>query len=370
METKEKNRITPGGVWALCPRRHAVLLVSLLWLAFYFLYRSHRGIMNFLCRYLVRPWHRLMGSFTSLWRFSLAEWLILAAVLTGLGLLTAFVILLIRRRGRRAYRCAVSLVTLAAVIFGLFCLWWGVLYYSDSFRDQSGLEDRAVSTDELESVTRYFAGLANTYSSRVERDGAGLYTAERRTIFDKSETLYHAVQTLYPCLDGPDTRAKPVVFSRYMSWINYTGFFFPYTAEANVNVDSPLCLLPSTIAHELAHQRGVAGEDEANFVAVLACLESGDADYTYSAALLAYIYLGNALNQADYSAWSDVYGSLNDQVRADLTDNNAYWDRYKTKAADVSEKVYETFLKTYGDDRGMQSYGACVDLLVAYYGGK
>lgn len=44
-----------------------------------------------------------------------------------------------------------------------------------------------------------------------------------------------------------------------MSRINYTGFFFPYTAEANVNVDSPLCMLPSTIAHELAHQRGVAG---------------------------------------------------------------------------------------------------------------
>jgi len=36
--------------------------------------------------------------------------------------------------------------------------------------------------------------------------------------------------------------------------------------------------------------------------------------------------------------------------------------------ADVSETVYESFLRTYGDDRGMQSYGACVDLLVACYG--
>lgn len=39
----------------------------------------------------------------------------------------------------------------------------------------------------------------------------------------------------------------------------------------------------------------------------------------------------------------------------------------KRPRADVSEKVYESFLQTYGDDRGMQSYGACVDLLTVYY---
>ena len=62
-----------------------------------------------------------------------------------------------------------------------------------------------------------------------------------------------------------------------------------------------------------------------------------------------------------------MYTSLSESVRADLRTNNAYWAQFETKAADVSEKVYESFLQTYGDDRGMQSYGACVDLLTVYY---
>ena len=34
-----------------------------------------------------------------------------------------------------------------------------------------------------------------------------------------------------------------------------------------MNVDCPACLIPETIAHEMAHQRMVASELEANFVA-------------------------------------------------------------------------------------------------------
>ena len=59
-----------------------------------------------------------------------------------------------------------------------------------------------------------------------------------------------------------------------MSYLDFTGFFFPFTAEANVNTDFPGALFASTIAHELSHQRGVAREQEANFTAVLACLNT------------------------------------------------------------------------------------------------
>ena len=32
-----------------------------------------------------------------------------------------------------------------------------------------------------------------------------------------------------------------------------------------------------------------------------------------------------------------------------------------------ADKVYDTSLKAYGDEDGIQSYGTVVDLLVAYY---
>ena len=367
METTEKKKITFRPLWRLCPARHAVLLISLAWLAAYFLLRENRAVMNFLCKALVRPWHAFAGRLFSAVPFSVTEWVILFLATLGVVLLVLLIVQLIRRRWVKAYRTGMTILSVSAVMFALFCLWWGVLYYSDSFTEQAGLERRNISVQELETVTRYFAEQASSAGERVERGEDGVFRADKSDIFRRSADIYGGAEQIFPCLAAPAVRAKPVLLSRLLSYIRCTGFFFPYTAEANLNADSPACLLPSTIAHELAHLRGVAREDEANFCAVVACMESGDEDYRYSGALLAYIYLGNALYSADYDAWREVYSTLSENVRADLRANNDYWARFETPAADVSEKVYESFLQTYGDDRGMQSYGACVDLLTVYY---
>lgn len=367
METTEKKKITFRPLWRLCPARHAVLLISLAWLAAYFLLRENRAVMNFLCKALVRPWHAFAGRLFSAVTFSVTEWVILFLAALGVVLLVLLIVRLIRRRWVKAYRTGMTILSVSAAMFALFCLWWGVLYYSDSFTEQAGLERRNISVQELETVTRYFAEQANAAGEHVERGEDGVFRANKSDIFRRSVDIYGGAEQIFPCLAAPAVRAKPVLLSRLLSYIRYTGFFFPYTAEANLNADSPACLLPSTIAHELAHLRGVAREDEANFCAVVACLESGDEDYRYSGALLAYIYLGNALYSADYDAWREVYSTLSENVRADLRANNDYWARFETPAADVSEKVYESFLQTYGDGRGMQSYGACVDLLTVYY---
>ncbi len=368
METREKNKTWLGRWWRLCPVRHFLLILSLVWLGVYFTTRENRGWMELLCRTLVRPWHRWAGRLYSLVRFSAAEWIVGAWILMGICFIVQGVICLVKRHGGAAFcRWAASLLTVVSVLFGLFSLWWGVFYYSGTFQEQTGLQDRPVSAGELKTVTAYFADLANEYSARVERDADGVFTADLRSLFDHSETLYRAAEETFPVLAGPELRAKPVIASRVMSWMNNTGFFFPYTAEANVNVDCPMALLPATVAHELAHQRGVAREDEANFAGIFACMEDGDPAFAYSGALMAYVYLGNALHSADYAAWQEVHQTLNEDVRRDLAVHNAYWDRFDTKVAEVHDKVYEAFLETYGDDRGMQSYDACVDLLVAWY---
>lgn len=360
---KEKKRIS-------CPLRWAVLLLSLLWLGFYFAFRDRKEWMDAVCRTLVRPWHRFAGRFFDAAAFSVVEVLGFALVLLLLTALIVFIRRAAKGRmsGGEALRWLLTALCLAALLFALFCLWWGVYYYAPSFSEQSGLEAKPVSVEELESVTRWFAGICNDYAPRLPRDENGLYVGDEEAIFAHSAVLYREVSEKIPCLAGPENHAKPVKASILLSYVNCTGFFCPYTGEASVNTHMPLTLLPATIAHELAHQRGVAAEDEANFAAVLSSLENGQEDYVYSAAVMAYIYLGNALHRADYDRWKAVYDSLSEEVHRDLRAHNAYWDRFETPVKEVSDKVYSAFLETYGDDRGLQSYGACVDLLVAYYG--
>ena len=73
-------------------------------------------------------------------------------------------------------------------------------------------------------------------------------------------------------------RPKAVALSVGMSAIGITGIYFPFYAEANLNTNIPSYELGVTMAHELAHAHGVAQEGEANVVAYVLCLRSGD-DY-------------------------------------------------------------------------------------------
>ena len=113
----------------------------------------------------------------------------------------------------------------------------------------------------------------------------------------------------------------------------------------------------------------MAKEQEANFTAVLACLDCGDPEYAYSACLLAYTHLGNALYDADRAAWEEVRESLGEDVLRDLRERARYWAQFDTPVQAASNAVYEGFLHSYDQTLGLKSYGACVDLLVHYYYG-
>lgn len=367
MEVRTKNKIK--ALWRLCPRRHLGLAFGLFLMCVYHLLRGNRAVMQALCEHLARPWHRGMGRLFSLVPFSVAELVYAALVLFVVIYLTVQIAGLVRgtERGKRLYKTAVTLLCAASLLYGGFCMLWGVYYSASDAQQALGLVAEPVSEEDLYLVGSYFRELANTYAEKTQRDENGCYTADKEALFAASAQLYGSVAAQYPSLDGPALRAKPMLFSKFMSWINFTGFFFPFTGEANLNVDAPQSLLPATIAHELAHQRGVAREDEANFVAVLACMEADNPDYRYSAALVALIHLGNALYEADPARYVQLREGYSEAVLADLRQNSAYWARYETVAAELSGEVYEGFMATYGEDRGLRSYGACVDLLVACY---
>ncbi len=358
-----------AAMFALCPGAHFAALTGAGLIALFFCLRGNTALMLSLSAGLVHPLHLALARLTAPLPFSLAEWLYAAVIGGTLVYIIYELVQLALRPGRlaRLYRLCVRLLALGLGIYALFCLFWGVYYYGDDFLTRSGLETQAVSPEQLELVTLYFAERLNESSALVPRDAEGLCRSDRAAVLARSPLLFDAVQTRYPCLAAPPLPAKAMFFSRFMSRIGFTGFFCPFTAEANVSTAFPEALFAATVAHELSHQRGVAKEEEANFVAVLASLESGDADYVYSACMLAYIHLGNALAGVDPGALRLISSGLCDEVRADLAANNRYWEEFETPVQTVTNTVYEGFLQSYGQTLGMRSYGACVDLLVNTY---
>ena len=345
------------------------LLIGVVLYLGYLLICISRQTTNFILQHLTTPYKRMMGALCDLIPFSVMEIVVLLTVLVIIAVIIRCVVLAIRKENRMMVilRTIAGLAAAGILIWDGYCWLWGLNYYGDSFSDKSGLEQLPVSDEALYETTIYYAELANTYAGSVSRDETGVFNEDLDTIFAQSDHIYAGIVQQYPFLDAPFRTPKRMVTSGLMSRINFTGVYFPFNSETNINDQAPAVLIPSTIAHELAHQRGIAAEQEANFVAVRACLTSGNDIYAYSGALLAYIYLGNALYETDRDAWTEVYSSLSEEVRADLTANNLYWDQYHTKEAKAAEKVYETFLSSYDQDLGMKSYGACVDLLAADY---
>lgn len=350
---------------------HLWLLTGLCLLAAFWLCRGNRGWMNALADHVTTPLRLAVGRLCYRVEFSVMELLCVLLVVFAVAYVLWNVLAVLRAKGRRWKRLYSAL--LGAVCTGLtiylgFCFLWGVNYYTDSFQDRSGIYAQPVTVDRLEQVTVYFAQQVNETADGVPRNEYGLFAVPRQEILEKSKTAYDAVEKQFPFLELDDPGVKGVHFSRVMSALDFTGVYCPFTGESNVNMDSPACMLPATAAHELAHQRGIASEQECNFLAILAATTSGDPAYEYSGWLMGYLYLSNALYRADRDRWRTIRDTLADPVRADLGYNSAYWGQFsETVTQKVSNTVYDGFLKSYGDENGIQSYGTVVDLLIAYY---
>ena len=155
--------------------------------------------------------------------------------------------------------------------------------------------------------------------------------------------------------------------------------YFPFFAECNVNIAQPDYLIPATAAHESAHSRGIAFENECNFLAFLSCIKSDYPEYRYSGYMEAYTYCSNALFAYNIEMWKQTEGLLTERMRADFTALNDYIDRHTAKNTgtvadeivdvvnEVSHTTNDTFIKVQGVEDGTLSYGRVTELILAYY---
>lgn len=301
---------------------------------------------------------------TSLVPFSLAEWMVVIFFTSLLAFQILSVVKIIRSKGRRGFlagKLGINLLCTVSVVFFLYTVTCGINYSRLTFAQVSGLDVRPSSADELEALCAELAFSVSELRPQVEGFPDSYATAqEAKRTFDQLEADY-------PTLKSGYGQPKPVLASRLMSWCDITGIFFPFTFEANVNVDIPAYNIPLTMCHELTHLRGYMREDEANFIAYLACRQSGNADFRYSGDMLAFVYANNALYSVDPERGNQVYSTLSQEVQQDFAENSLYWKQFEGPVAEVASAVNDTYLKSNRQTDGVKSYGRVVDLLLADY---
>ena len=300
--------------------------------------------------------------------FSLAEFLLL---------MVPFIVIAIVVFGLKRYSSSwrdvlifsLTILSVAAYVFSTFTLGFVPAYRGSRLDKKLGLDKQPVSAEELRDTTYAVLEELTAIESEIgfKSDGFSVMPYSYEELNDKLMDAYDIACEKYDFIPKLHSRVKRIMLSEPMTYTHISGVYTFFTGEANINTNFPDYTLPYTAAHELAHQRGIAREDEANFVAFLVCKESDDVYIRYSAYLNMYEYLRNALYAANPDYYTETYYSVPVNCRKEMTAYSKFFDKYRENVIEeVSESVNDTFLTINGTE-GTRSYGMVVDLAVAYY---
>ncbi len=346
-----------------------IYLLGAFSLLLYVLFSLHAGFADWFNTSVSPILRRTLAYLTNWIPFSIAELLLI--------LIPFWVVLLIviaKRKYCDSWRhTGVFLAKLGsgvALIWVLFVWGFAAGYYATPLDQKLEIDRTNVKTEELFGTAEILA----EELARLEKEllyypnGSSVMPYSYREMNEKLLRAYDAAEGKYSFLQSFTSYIKPVMLSEPMSYTHITGVYTFFTGEANLNVNFPDYTLPFTAAHEMAHQRGIAREDEANFVAFLVCLESDDPYIRYSAVLNVYEYFTSAMSSTDRTRYKEVYTRLPEGIKEEMKAYSRFFDRYRENvAASVSQATNNTYLQLQGASSGTKSYSMVVELTVAFY---
>ena len=264
-----------------------------------------------------------------------------------------------------------TVICLAAIFF-LFTLFWGGCYLAPKLEERMGLDVRPRPEETLADTARWLLGQLKEEAAAVTRDQNGVTDGGGfAALAAKMPACVEALRDENPELYGGGLVSPPQrpLLSDLMSYAGIGGIYIPITGECHVNGNMADSDLPSCMAHEMAHRLGCAPEEDANFVAYLACMKSQYPEIRYSGVKSAFFYCLSAIDN------DEIYGQLvreiPDGVWTDIAHAANLGKRFEgplqDSMTDMSSSMNDAYLQALGQEGGIKSYGRVTDLLIAYY---
>lgn len=315
----------------------------------------------------IYPWIGGVLSWTaSCIPFSLAE--ICLVVLTVLGIWHLTTAIRSRWRGDRSWgnSCAHFLAhatRAGGIAYLVFLSVWGFHYARVALGTNLEFPEGAVQSAELRALREELERTLPELRSQVPEDAQGVavwsHGPERLVEEARRAVAHWAAGLAWPTTRH--TAPKFSFFSPVLSRLGITGIYCPFTGESHGNAELLDLEKAFVLCHEIAHAYGFAREDEANFVAAMACRGHENSFFRYAGAFHSLRYLGAEL-RGDGSGFDRDWRAL-----------RAFWARVRGQSLgpisirwmmDASHAINDTYLKTQGQSAGVRSYGLMVELLV------
>ncbi len=316
-------------------------------------------------------WVRLvLAGITSIFPFSIAEgFLLLLIPLCVLFLFFAPD----EDEGKHMTRNSYIMLGVLFLIVSMYLSVFAPCYFRTPIGDELNLDRNDITKDDVYYATLYVA----EEIAKIEKEIVSDHTGKTLMPHSYSELVYK-LNTAYDSLCSSNEKydflgdfysyPKPLIISELMPYTRISGFYTFFTGEANISTAYPDFMIPYTMAHEMAHQRGIAREDEANFVAFLVCMESNDSYIKYSGYTELLNYLLDAVYMTDKELYEETFYNAPKIYRGEYS---AYIDFIRNTRMDSVSKVTgtinNTMLQSQGQSAGTESYNLVTELASAYF---
>ncbi len=258
-----------------------------------------------------------------------------------------------------------KLLLLSATVYIVFNIFWGLNYNRKGIAWQLHLQQPVYDTSNLKLMQDLLLHKVNEKKQALIGQKA-IYPTKKR-LFERAKECYDITQKQYPFIQYKNTSVKASFYGWLGNYLGFTGYYNPFTGEAQVNTTVPEFLIPYVTLHEMGHQLGYAKEDEANFSGYLAAANSGDTLFQYSAYLDLFVYANHEVFYFDSAASITAAKQLIPEVKADLLE----WKRFNRKYSSFIEPwiswMYGKYLQANQQPTGLRSYNEVIAMLIAYY---
>ncbi|MBL7699927.1 MAG: DUF3810 domain-containing protein [Chitinophagaceae bacterium] len=271
-----------------------------------------------------------------------------------------------RRKAESVYfkNVGLNLITGALAVYVAFNLLWGLNYNRQGIDFQLGLNSLEYTNDDLITVAGLVASKMNELQPASEKTRPLL---RKKSHLFKSATEAYKQQSRETVIEYRYPSVKPSIFSYLGNYLGFTGYYNPFSGEAQVNTTIPLFIRPFTTCHEIGHQLGYAKESEANFAGYLSATSSNDSSFLYSVYFEMFAYSARYLYYADSNALRQITDQLSPAVKKDIRELREFYEGYENPLETAIDRLYSQYLKANEQPSGKMSYSEVVAMLIAYY---
>jgi hypothetical protein len=299
--------------------------------------------------------------------FSIGDLFYAAAGVYLLYSLIKFIRHIVKKKAGGGYykKVALNFITTALAVYVVFNLCWGLNYNRLGIDYQLKLEKLDYNNEDLKKVTRLVAQKMNELQPASKNTRQQLH--KKPNLFSSAIAAYKNLSANVPSITYSRPSVKPSIFSYLGNYLGFTGYYNPFSGEAQVNTTVPLFVRPFTTCHEIGHQLGYAKESEANFAGYLSATSSHDSAFLYSVYFEMFAYSARYLYYSDSAALKDITSHLSTGVKDDIKELREFYQRYQSPLETAIDRLYSQYLKANQQPSGKMSYSEVVAMLIAYY---